>query len=193
MTELTEYLQRICEVCFYPITFKSKGPVMLNRWLVTSELAKVRGTEETDPHLSTEAGILLDHELAFLPQEKLEQNWRYFISNHQNTFYQAVYPEPLFTNDEPKYIYLLCVVYSKTEQQVLISVVHPVPLRAWINGRLVISGSGEYNISPYLFSFKLKQGHACSTYPRVLTYIGNHQFQEVIILNISGRGGLNRD
>lgn len=159
MTELNEYLQRIAGICHYPITFEGDGPVMLNRWIVTGELAKGRGTEGIEPHLSTDAEILLDHELAFSPQEKLEHNWRYFISNHQDTFYQAVYPEPLFTNDEPKYLYLLCVVYSKVEQHVLISVVHPVPLRAWINGRLVITGGAEYNVSPYLFSFKLKQGY----------------------------------
>jgi pimeloyl-ACP methyl ester carboxylesterase len=156
--QLNEYLRRIVGICHYPITLEGDRPIMLNRWLITSELVKGRGMEGTDPHLGLTAEILLSNELGFLPQEKLEQNWRFFIATHPDTFHQAVNAESLFT-DEPKFMYYLCVVHASYEQEVFVSVVHPVPFRCWINGRIVVASTEEYNISPYLFTLKLKKGY----------------------------------
>ncbi|MFZ5989299.1 MAG: hypothetical protein ACOYWZ_19565 [Bacillota bacterium] len=143
--DLYQYLERIVSTCPYPITFSGDKHSNLNRWLIKGEAAHGSQSDNTEPFLNIDGKILLDHELAFLKQEYLESNWRYYISDNQDTHYQTNTPEKKFVEDNDKYIYSLCNVYCKKHQEVFLFIATCIPSRVWINGRIVHTSSFFYN------------------------------------------------
>lgn len=133
---------------------------MLNRWLIKSEPFREMDKSGIEPFLGMEGGLLLEHELAFTPQEELERNWRYFISENKEQLYQTNTPENAFSKDKDKYIYCLCSVYCKKEQDVFLYATTYSPMRVWINGQLVFKSSLGYNLTrePHFTSLRLNEG-----------------------------------
>jgi hypothetical protein len=156
---LKEQLERIIATSFYPINFSGDIPNFINRWLVRAVPVAAAEFDRLDPYFQDILGeILFEAERMTLGEEVCERNWRYYISEEKNTFYQANAPQKLFAKDRDKYIYALSSVYCNEKRPIVVYANGITPIRMWINGRLVLTNSFHYHVKPYLFIFNFEQG-----------------------------------
>ncbi len=159
MLELRRCLEKVIGISHYSITFAGDVPNILNRWLVKSELADGRDPAGLEPCLDqTNTRILLEHELGCLPEEELKSNWRFYIVEDWTTAHLFNWPEKNFRDGRDRYVYSLCNVYCEEEKDILLYVNSITPLKMWINGRLVLTGSYEFHSKPCLFIYRFKKG-----------------------------------
>ncbi len=151
-------LHKILTISYYPITFSGDQPSILNRWLVSSVPRSQCNVTSTAPSVQPDSRLILRTELTTLSGNELEQNWRYYHSESQDTFYQSASPETMFGKDEDIYIYALCGVYCRKAEETFIYANSITPARIWINGQLVFSSSYNHHIRPHSFVYPFHKG-----------------------------------
>lgn len=158
--ELKAYIDNIVAVSHSPITFDGNIPNALSRWLIRSVQTDGRPIWDTQPYLNTRGEIILPFRLAFHSAEEIELNWRFYISTMVERFQEVNTPNNLFSIEPNKYVYALNNVYCEQEKDILINIITfmPAPLRVWINGELVFTGTFDYLLKDYFFIFKFKEG-----------------------------------
>ncbi len=160
---LKQELERIvCSNSDISITFLADSKISLNRWLVTSSV------ENRTKNLIPETLSIYDRELTAEDVTEmecdLEQKWRFYVSDEKTSFYKRNAIESLFVEgvrkDQEKYIYSLCGLYCEDKKELLIhsAAMLPMPLRIWINGSLVLTGTMENFTKNHLFSYSFEQG-----------------------------------
>ncbi|NLM59294.1 MAG: hypothetical protein GX194_09300 [Clostridium sp.] len=161
-----DYLNKVIESALhYPVTFSGDKKAILNRWLVKAEIVDVLNENGVDPYISENGIVISENEADNLSDEEIESNWRYYISDHERSFYHYNSPEKLFKNacekGKEKMVYCLCNIFSNDDKEVLvhISTNLPSPIRVWINGELCVSGNPNYFAKNSAFIFKLNKGN----------------------------------
>lgn len=160
MDELFGFLEKLIVRSIFPVEFPGDRECTLNRWLVKSESGQCFDDGNIKPYLNPCGELLLEQETASLPQKILDINWRYYISELKHSFYRYNMPQELFADDEDRYIYSVCSVYCKKEQDIFICFHSQLstPVRVWINGRLIISSGLEYDLKNNSLLFRFKKG-----------------------------------
>lgn len=156
MSDVFEYINKIVDLCQYPVTFAGERPNVINRWLVTSHSCEIEAvrTGRIEPLLHPTGEMVLEHEVSFASKEKLESNWRYYKASNdgKNVF------DPLFGRED-KYIYGLCNIFCRENTDVLFYVRASSPINIWMNGQMVLMSNFYYHIKPFLFTYRLRKGN----------------------------------
>jgi hypothetical protein len=157
---LADYLEGILNKTQYPVTFAAHEPRSLSRWLVRSAVKDVSAGWGGEPYLDEGARILLEGEAAVLPVDIQENHWRYYVSLSPN-FQDPCLPASMFTPGPDKFLYALCNLYAREEQEVLLNAVTYLasPLRLWINGEPAVSASHDFVLKDTLIRVRLRKGN----------------------------------
>jgi predicted peptidase len=158
--EWKAYIDNVVSVSHSPITFAGDIPNALSRWLVKSVQTDGSQIWDIHPYLDTDGKMLLPFQLAFLSTEELNLNWRFYLSTMLDRYQEVNTPNNLFSIQPNKYMYALNNVYCEQEKDILINIITymPSPLRIWINGELVFTGTFDYMLKDYFCIYKFKEG-----------------------------------
>ncbi|MCX7923426.1 MAG: hypothetical protein N3B21_15665 [Clostridia bacterium] len=156
MDEMDVYLKSLINNCTQYITFSGDKPANLNRWLIKSELADKHSIASLNPYISKDERILSGDEINTLPKDEAEANWRFFDAGI--TFGSNTPEREIFTGRVDRYIYCLCNVYCQKQQDILMYINTPIPIRMWINGQLAFTSSHYYHQKPYTIAAKFNEG-----------------------------------
>ncbi len=145
-----------------PVTFSGDMPGAMSRWLVRSGYADA-STGDALPRCELSGRVLALSEVNLLPAEEAEANWKFVISDELERFQQVNSFRQCFTMAPNKYGYNLGNIYCEQACDALIQIIVflPAPVRAWINGELIFTGSAEYFFKEEFVMCRLAEG--CNT------------------------------
>lgn len=163
MKNLSAILSKVVLSCLYnPITFCGENVCHINRWLVTAAMAECDRFSD-QPLLNPDAVVLMPVELGSFSQNRLEKNWRYYISEDSSSLYTRNAADHLFNNkydkNAEKYIYYLSSIYCDEEELFIhISTMVPLPMKLWINGKLIFVGTQAAFQKNHILAFTFVKG-----------------------------------
>ncbi len=146
------------------ISFSLDNPCSLNRWLVSAAVCMKNYDLDADVRCTLDNKIVAGSETDTELKNEIENNWRYYISDDNISFYKRNSPEKMFSaptsKTEEKYIYALnCVIANKEAERLIhISTMMPMPLRLWINGELVFADTIAFIQKNHILSYRFRKG-----------------------------------
>lgn len=149
MNNLKEKLEDLAAISLYPITFTGERPCILNKWLY-------KYLDIQTPLAEAIAGgrILQQHELSFLQPDELRSNWRYYVSESDNT--NLIYAETEDITDCK--LCSVCCIYSSKKKDSYFYIRTSLPVSVYVNGRKICGSNYGYHIKPFSLIIELEEG-----------------------------------